>query len=94
MYAGKLVEYAEGDDLFNTPLHPYTQALLSAVPIPDPTVEKDRIILEGTPPTLINPPTGCRLHPRCTQRSEHCSETEPPLIEVRKGHFVACHLNA
>ena len=94
MYAGKLVEYAEGDDLFNTPLHPYTQALLSAVPIPDPTVEKDRIILEGTPPTLINPPTGCRLHPRCIQRSENCSETEPPFIEVRKGHFVACHLNA
>lgn len=91
MYAGKLVEYSEGEELFNNPQHPYTQALLSAVPIPDPTIDKDRIILEGSPPTLINPPSGCRLHPRCLQRSDQCSEDEPSLIEVSKGHFVACH---
>ncbi len=93
MYAGKLFEFAEAEELFKNPLHTYTKALLSAVPIPDPTISKERLILEGSPPTLINPPSGCRLHPRCPNKSEHCSEKEPSLVEVRKGHFVACHLH-
>lgn len=93
MYAGKLLEFAKEEELFTHPLHPYTKALLSAVPIPDPTVDKERVILEGSPPTLINPPSGCRFHPRCIERLTYCSDREPPLIEVNPGHFVACHLH-
>ncbi len=91
MYAGKLFEFAGAEELFKNPLHTYTKALLSAVPIPDPTISKERLILEGSPPTLINPPSGCRLHPRCPNRTERCPVKEPPLIEVGKGHFIACH---
>lgn len=94
MYLGKLVEISESDSVYNTPLHPYTQALLSAIPIPDPDIslKKERIILEGDIPTPINPSAGCRFKTRCPKVSEKCHEEEPQLIEVKKNHKVACHL--
>lgn len=91
MYLGKFVEIADTDDLFEHPLHPYTQALLSAIPIPDPDAKKSRIILPGEVPSPINPPTGCRFQPRCIYKKEHsCVEETLGLIDVGKGHFVAC----
>src|SRR2546421_9621834 len=92
MYVGKMVEVANRNELYGLPLHPYTKALLSAVPIPDPVVEKrrSRIILQGDAPSPVNPPTGCRFHPRCPFARPDCSETEPPLEEVRPEHWVAC----
>ena len=92
MYLGKIIEIAETDELFSSPLHPYTQALISAIPIPDPTVKRNRIILPGSVPTPINPPPGCRFNPRCVHATEKCSEESHELIEVKPGHFVACHL--
>jgi oligopeptide transport system ATP-binding protein len=92
MYLGKIVELAQTDELFDDPLHPYTKALISAIPIPDPTVKRDRIILSGDVPSPINPPKGCRFHPRCNLFTEKCKEVEPEIIEIRKGHYVACHL--
>ncbi|MGL4654005.1 ABC transporter ATP-binding protein [Cetobacterium sp.] len=94
MYLGKLVEISESDSVYNTPLHPYTQALLSAIPIPDPDIslKKERIILEGDIPTPINPSAGCRFKTRCPKVSEKCHDKEPQLIEVKKNHKVACHL--
>ena len=93
MYLGTIVELAERDELYNNPLHPYTQALLSAVPIPDPrtTRSRDRIILEGDPPSPANPPTGCRFHPRCGKAREECSLETPGWNEVKPGHWLACH---
>src|SRR5205085_12494924 len=92
MYLGKIVEMADRTALYEDPLHPYTKALLSAVPIPDPVIEKrrERIILQGDVPSPINPPTGCRFHPRCPFRREDCSLSEPPLEQVRPDHWVAC----
>jgi oligopeptide transport system ATP-binding protein len=92
MYVGKIMEIADRDELYELPLHPYTKALLSAVPIPDPRVEKrrSRIILQGDVPSPVNPPSGCRFHPRCPFARTDCSASEPPLEQVRPGHWVAC----
>jgi peptide/nickel transport system ATP-binding protein/oligopeptide transport system ATP-binding protein len=94
MYLGKIMEIADRDSLYDTPLHPYTQALLSAVPIPDPIVEKKRnvIILKGEVPSPINPPSGCVFHTRCFRTFAECSTTVPQLIDVGNGHQVACLL--
>jgi|YelNatPaOPRAMG01_1025707.scaffolds.fasta_scaffold00025_71 oligopeptide transport system ATP-binding protein len=94
MYLGKLVEIANNEEIYNSPLHPYTQALLSAVPIPDPEVAQKRkkVILTGDVPSPVNPPSGCRFHPRCSYAMDICSKVEPKLKEVHKGHFTACHL--
>ena len=91
MYLGKLVELAPVKDIFDAPRHPYTRALMSAIPIPGQR-RKDRIILKGKVPTPINPPSGCRFHPRCYECQPKCVKDEPELIEAEKGHFVACHL--
>jgi oligopeptide/dipeptide ABC transporter ATP-binding protein len=91
MYLGKFVEIAEADELFSSPLHPYTQALLSSIPIPDPETKSTRIVLPGEVPSPINPPSGCRFHPRCIYAKEHkCVENTQKLIDVGNGHFVAC----
>jgi len=94
MYLGKIVEIADRDSLYETPLHPYTQALLSAVPIPDPVVETKRkvIILKGEVPSPINPPSGCVFHTRCFRATEACAASIPQLIDVGNGHQVACLL--
>ncbi len=92
MYVGKMVEIAGRNELYELPLHPYTKALLSAVPIPDPVVEKrrSRIILQGDVPSPVTPPSGCRFHPRCPFARADCSQAEPPLEQVRPDHWVAC----
>ncbi|RAO98743.1 peptide ABC transporter ATP-binding protein [Petrotoga sp. 9PW.55.5.1] len=91
MYLGKLVELTNKKELFDDPLHPYTVSLMSAIPIPDPEVKKKRVILKGDVPSPLNPPSGCRFHPRCPIAKDICSKEEPPLNEVKEGHFTACH---
>jgi peptide/nickel transport system ATP-binding protein len=91
MYVGKLVEMASTDKLFSNPLHPYTEALMSAVPKPDPRYHAERIILEGDVADPANPPSGCYFHPRCRYAIERCRQEEPQLIELQPDHFVSCH---
>jgi oligopeptide/dipeptide ABC transporter ATP-binding protein len=92
MYLGKIVELAESYVLYTDPKHPYTKALLSAVPIPNPDLERKRIILTGDVPSPIDPPPGCRFHTRCAEKREMCKTDEPPFVDLGGGHFVACHL--
>ncbi|MCY6485668.1 dipeptide ABC transporter ATP-binding protein [Clostridium aestuarii] len=92
MYLGDLVEVAADNDLYKNPKHPYTQALLSAIPIPDPKAKKERIILKGDVPSPINPPQGCRFHTRCNKCMEICKKEKPKMKEMENGHKVACHL--
>jgi len=93
MYLGRMVEFADKNQLFADPLHPYTKSLMSSVPIPNPESEKkDRIILTGDVPNPVNPPLGCTFHPRCFACMEVCRTKKPRNIEVKPGHFVACHL--
>jgi oligopeptide/dipeptide ABC transporter ATP-binding protein len=90
MYLGKIVELTDAETLYQAPLHPYSQALLSAAPIPDPRRKKTRVILSGDVPSPIAPPLGCRFHTRCLYARDRCSEEEPPLREVKPSHFAAC----
>jgi len=90
MYLGKIVELAPRRELFSNPLHPYTQALMSAIPIPKPNLNRERIILQGEVPSPLNPPPGCRFHPRCPVVMDHCSVEEPKFQKVRPDHWVAC----
>ena len=92
MYVGKLVEFGTKARVFDRPLHPYTVALFSAIPMPDPDVKMNRIILEGSIPSPANPPSGCRFHTRCNRCMERCKTEEPVQREVEPGHFVVCHL--
>ena len=92
MYLGNLVEYGETDDIFAHPLHPYTKALFSAIPIPDPTVKRERVVLQGSIPSPANPPSGCKFHTRCPYATERCKTEAPQQREVEPGHYVVCHL--
>jgi len=91
MYVGKIVELTDTNELLHHPLHPYTEALLSAVPPADPDIHTDRIMLQGDVPSPANPPPGCIFHPRCNYAQPQCSQQEPQLIELSTGHFVSCH---
>lgn len=93
MYLGKVVEIAEKKDLFDSPLHPYTKALLSSIPVPNPTLQRERVMLSGDVPSPINPPTGCRFHTRCPFAVEKCKQEEPSLREIGNNHFVSCHFS-
>ena len=91
MYLGKICEVAPSDDLYARPAHPYTQLLLSSIPVPDPTVEVNRIVVDGEPPSPVLPPPGCRFNPRCPAASDRCRTEEPQIRELSANHFVACH---
>lgn len=90
MYLGKMVELASREDLFRSPLHPYTQALMSAIPVPNPRLKRERVILKGDVPSPLNPPKGCRFHPRCPWAIEICSQEEPQFKELMPNHWAAC----
>ena len=92
MYLGNLVEYGATEDIFRNPLHPYTKALFSAIPVPDPTVKMKRIVLEGSIPSPANPPSGCKFHTRCEHCTQRCKEEVPQQREIEPGHYVVCHL--
>jgi peptide/nickel transport system ATP-binding protein/oligopeptide transport system ATP-binding protein len=92
MYLGRIVELASDKELYTAPVHPYTMALLSAIPVPDPNITKKRIILEGDVPSPMHPPPGCHFHTRCPRKKEECETAIPPLTEIKEDHFVACHL--
>ncbi|MDP8023629.1 MAG: ABC transporter ATP-binding protein, partial [Conexivisphaerales archaeon] len=92
MYLGKVVELADSEKLIDNPLHPYTQALIAAIPIPDPSAPKAEVKIKGEIPSPVNPPSGCRFHPRCPYAFDRCKVEEPKLKEVEPGHYVACHL--
>ena len=92
MYLGKMVELTTREELFRNPQHPYTKALMSAIPVPNPRLKRQRTILKGDVPSPLNPPTGCRFHPRCPVAIEKCSQTEPQFKEINPDHFVACWL--
>jgi len=92
MYLGKIVEMASYSDIYTNPKHPYTQALMSAIPVPDPKAVKEKVILKGDVPSPINPPSGCYFHPRCTYRMEGCNQGEPALKNIGGEHYVACYL--
>ena len=92
MYLGNLVEYGEKKDIFANPLHPYTEALFSAIPIPDPDAKMNRIVLEGSIPSPANPPEGCKFHTRCSKCMECCKHVAPQQKEIEPGHYVVCHL--
>ena len=92
MYLGNMVEFATKDEIFDKPLHPYTQALFSAIPVPDPTVKMNRIILEGSIPSPSNPPSGCKFHTRCRNCKGVCAQKQPRVMDMGNGHTVACHM--
>ncbi len=92
MYLGNLVEYGETKDIFSSPLHPYTKALFSAIPVPDPNARMNRIVLEGSIPSPANPPSGCKFHTRCPYCMDKCKTEEPQQRELEPGHYVVCHL--
>lgn len=92
MYLGKIVEITESKRLYQNPLHPYTKALLSSIPIPDPNIKRERILLVGDVPSPANPPSGCHFHPRCPFAQEQCKQKDPILTEIESDHFVSCHL--
>ena len=92
MYLGNLVEYGATEDIFRNSLHPYTEALFSAIPVPDPTAKMNRIVLEGSIPSPATPPSGCKFHTRCARCTERCKQEVPRQIEVEPGHYVVCHL--
>jgi oligopeptide/dipeptide ABC transporter ATP-binding protein len=92
MYLGKIVEYADKRTLFTNPLHPYTEALLSAVPVPNPKLKREKRLLQGDVPSPINPPPGCAFHTRCPYAEARCKVDTPTLVEISPGHGVSCHL--
>jgi len=93
MYLGKVMEVSPSEELYTKPIHPYTFALLSAIPVPDPEENRnrERIVVSGEPPNPINPPPGCVFHPRCPRATQICREVEPPLARYPNGHLAACH---
>ncbi len=93
MYLGKIVELTDRESLYSRPQHPYTRALMSAIPIPEPDLKRERIVLTGDVPSPLNPPTGCRFHTRCPVAFDRCRQEEPPLVDVGDGHMAACHLH-
>jgi oligopeptide/dipeptide ABC transporter ATP-binding protein len=94
MYLGKIVELASSEELFHSPLHPYTKALFSAIPIPKPDLKRERIVIQGEVPSPLNPPHGCRFHPRCPYVMKRCEEHEPAFTEISPNHWAACFLNS